>query len=252
MRRLASTADSLATRSHAIARKFRQDREGPTSPDFSGWNCAPQDGPRSTTDGERSPCSVVGHGVAGDRRGERVGEVDCEPIAQAVDSATRGVAVERVPADVRHLRRRRGRRSAEPEAAARATRPRPGRSGASSLPSNSHCSPGRCRAAARRSSTRAPDRRRATARRAAPSPPKWPTPGTTMPSRVRTIAPGRRRHERLRADGREGLADRRQVAGAVVDQGDRHDHSRPFVLTAACAPAGDPARTPPAARARTP
>ena len=55
---------------------------------------------------------------------------------------------------------------------------------------------------------------------------KCPTPGTTMPSRAGEID-GEPRRVQLGARGGEAFADRRQVAGAVVDE---RNHNSSLVL----------------------
>ena len=97
---------------------------------------------------------------------------------------------------------------------------------------------GRCRAAARPLDARR-DRARQS-RRATRSHEKCPTPGTTMARRAVEVSERARRAE-LGAGGREALAHRREVAGAVVDEG---NHNRPLVVGRALA-SRRPSRTPP-------
>ena len=174
--------------------------------------------------GERLAVLGGGDRVAGDRRGVGVREVHLRAVGDAVDDRRRRrVIVEAVPADVRHLEPRSRRPSSRRHGPD--SRPRPGQSGASSLPSNSHCMPRQMPSSGRPSPTRA-----RIASTHAPSSarvaPKWPTPGTMMPSRVGELV-RRVRREHVGADRGERLAHRRQVAGAVVDE---RDHSRPLVL----------------------
>ena len=107
----------------------------------------------------------------------------------------------------------------------RSGRPQPGQSGASSLPSNSHCMPRQMPSSGRPSPTRA---RMASihGRSSARVAPKCPTPGTTTAATPRTSRSGASGVKKLRAERGERLPHRRQVARAVVDQ---RDHSSPFV-----------------------
>ena len=95
----------------------------------------------------------------------------------------------------------------------------------------------RCRTAARRRSSASRMAARHSPSSAAVAA-KCPTPGTTMPRRRRD--PRASRRVQLGARGGEALADRRQVAGAVVDE---RDHSSSLVL-------GQRPRQPPVLRAR--
>ena len=209
----------------ATSRKFRRICR-PTSPDFSGWNCTPNTLPRSTTAANVSRMRRRGDAVVRDRRGVRVREVDLRTAVEARAADASGPReVERIPADMRNLQALLG-VAAQPRRRVLARTPSPGTSGASSLPSNSHCMPRQMpssgvpaphgvadRVAPRPVERRGrrevadaghDDRRR---RRAAPLVSRGVT--NSAPSAVKR------------------LAHRREVAGAVVDE---RDHSSPFVL----------------------
>ena len=117
-----------------MRRKLRSTRS-PASPDFSGWNCTPAMWSCSTTAANVALC--VGGGDAGRRDGRCVGvrEVDLRSVVDGVENPRRTPNLQRVPADVRHLQRC-GQKVERPS-----SRPRPGTSGASSLPSNRYCRP---------------------------------------------------------------------------------------------------------------
>ena len=167
------------------------------------------------------------HAVGGHRRRVGVREIDVRARRElAKQSAAQGPAslrLERVPADMRDL-----------EALLRiSTKPRhPSRqdgealtSGASSLPSKSHCMP-------RQMPSRGvpPATAFAIASRQAPSSAavaaKLPTPGTIRPDAL-AHSSGDCGVPELGAERRERLAHRREVARAVVDE---RNHSSPFVL----------------------
>ena len=223
----------------------------PASLDFSGWNCTPKT--LSVLDHRREGVGVRGGGGARarHRRRERVREVDLRARVEPGEQARRLAEVERVPADVRNLQAlaRRRRRAA---GSARAARPGRGTPGASSLPSNSHCMPTQMprsgvpaahgfgnrvapRAVEHRGGGEVADARHDERRRA------------------RRTRPASRGVSNSRAQRRERLAHRRQVAGAVVDE---RNHRRLLTAgpscSAASSPAARPSRTPRAARGRTP
>ena len=110
----------------------------------------------SALDDGRERLAVLGDGdgVAGDRRHEAVREVHLRrrSATPSTIDASRCI-VERVPADVRNLDALGV--AAQPVALARRAGPGPGSSGASSLPSNSHCMPRQMPSSGRPSPTRA-------------------------------------------------------------------------------------------------
>ena len=165
-------------------------------------------------------------GLRRDRGRVRMREVDlrCRPRCPSSSRELRG-ASQRVPADVRHLERA-AVVAGQPRARGPAIDAEPGdlRRLVAALEQPLHAE-----ADAEQRRARRRPRARIAARHSPSSAavaPKWPTPGTTMP-----LAPassgGVGWREQLRAGRGEPLADRRQVAGAVVDE---RDHSSPLVL----------------------
>ena len=198
--------------------------------------------PSSTAAAKVRPCVHVATDSRRDGRGVRVREIHLAALVDPVEQARAPRRVQRIPADVRDLER--AALVARQPRAAPATAPSPLTSGASSLPSNSHCMPRQMPssgvprpAACRMAAVHAPS--------SAAVAPKCPTPGTTMPSRRRELG-GVGGREQVRARGREALADRREVAGAVVDE---RDHSSPFVLGSIRAMRGSRAHATRSARA---
>ena len=180
--------------------------------------------------GERLPVHGDRHGIGRDRGREAVREVHLRPRCDAVDDRIDAFDVERVPSDVRDLDRRPVRFARQPVAAAlRASRGRR-RSGASALPSNSHCMPRQMPSSGRPASMpRLIVRVHSSA--SVSVAPKWPTPGTTTAS-ASSRSRGSAGHEQIRADRRERLLDRRQISRAVINQCNTHDgnSSSEFVI----------------------
>ena len=233
MMRLASTSDQTGGLRHpaSLRRQVRasevpQDRS--PSPRLLGMelHAAPSvraRRPRQTAVAMRRSTATAS---AVTRRGVRVREVDLRAVGDAVERSRR----RRVESSEFHPTCGTLTAVGRQPHAAPANTPSPGTSGASSLPSNSHCMPEtdaeqrHARARARRGS------RRATHRRAARVAPKCPTPGTTMASRRAEVAPAIAACTSSAPCAAKRLAHRRQIAGAVVDERDPHDHSSPFVL----------------------
>ena len=151
----------------------------------------------------------------------RVREIHLRAVADVRRAAATVVtAARRVPADVRHLRSRRDARSTRRETRRAPRRPAPRRCRRTATACR-----GRCRGAARPIESRARiAARHCSSRRRVAS--KCPTPGTMMP-RAAARSSGVSASDDSAAKRRERLADRREIAGAVVDQ---RDHSSPFVL----------------------
>ena len=169
--------------------------------------------------GERPAVRGGRHAVGGDRRGERVREVDLRAVSDAVEEPR-----------CRVYARARSSRRAAPSPSTAAARivplisPRPGNvSRLVARPRTATACRGRCRAAAAPPSS--------ACRIASP-----PSPSSGVVARSgrrrarrspRAVArsAGVRGREELRAERREALAHRGQIAGAVVDEG---NHNKPL------------------------
>ena len=103
--------------------------------------------------------------------------------------------------------------------------PSPATSGASSLPSNSHCMPTQMPSSGVPDAHRAPIASRHGASSAAVA--REVADARHDEPRARRALVGRRGDDEVGAERRQRLADRREIAGAVVDE---RDHSSPFVL----------------------
>ena len=166
-----------------------------------------------------------GDAVGRDRRGEGMREVDVRAGVAGPSAAARlaGEAPSAFQPTCGIFRRC----AASPCSSRQrpASTPRPGTSGASSLPSNSHCMPTQMPSSGVPASTARP----IASRHGAPSAVgggEMADAGHDQAGGARAVA-GRLGHRELGAERGQRLLDRRQVAGAVVDQ---RDHSRPFVL----------------------
>ena len=188
--------------------------------DFSGWNCAPNTLPRSTTETKRSPYSArpTTSASSAGPAGERVHVVEGRRARRSPSISAR-LALERdeVPADVRELRRLQRPHLAGQQAQAAAPSCSSERSNSScmprQMPEQRHAGRGALGAAARR----------ARARAGGASPPGTRRRRAGRRRRPRAAARRVARDPRPRADVLERLLDAAAVAHAVV--GDR-DHGR--------------------------
>ncbi len=147
-------------------------------------------------------------------------EIDVRAVATPVEQARRLRPIERIPADVRHLRAAAPR---DPRAPA-GDRPSPGTSGASSLPSYSHCMPRQIPSRGAPASTRRRIAQHASARQARRSPRSVRRRGRRWRCGIEIVR--RAGIVEIGTDRGEPLADRREIPGAVIDQ--RNRYSRPL------------------------
>ena len=156
-------------------------------------------------------------GFGGHRSGERMREVHARVARQRRQTARSLRESQRVPPDVRHLQPI---GAAAQALTAALDRAQPGHSGASTLPSYSHCIPTQIPSSGFPASmpSRIAACQSGVSDRVAE---KWPTPGTTT-AVARSRSAGRSGREDIGAEVVKGLPDRRQVSCAVVNESDSH------------------------------